>query len=161
MTKQCAVIGIGNTLLGDEGVGVHIVERLQRNYRFAPEIALIDGGCAGLNLYFILERYDPVIIIDALALHAGTPGSLHIISGDELTGKETDGCSAHSVGIGDVLLLLRSLAALPKDMVLVGIVPDSLDFGFRLSPIISGQVQPMEDIILQQLHFRNIEVTKR
>ena len=148
MTKQCAVIGIGNTLLGDEGVGVHIVERLQRNYRFAPEISLIAGGCGGLNLYFILERYDPVIIIDALALHSGTPGSLHIISGDELTGKETDGCSAHSVGISDVLLLLHSLAALPKDMVLVGIVPDSLDFGFRLSPVISEQVQPMEDIIL-------------
>jgi hydrogenase maturation protease len=161
MTKQCAVLGVGNTLLGDEGVGVYIVEHLQRRYQFHPKIALINGGCGGLNLYFILERYDPVIIIDALALHCGPAGSLHIISGDTLTGKEKDGCSVHSVGIRDVLLLLHSLASPPKDMVLIGIVPDSLDYGFRLSPMIRQQIQQLEDTILQQLHLRDIEVTKR
>jgi hydrogenase maturation protease len=51
--KQCAVLGIGNVILGDEGIGVHLVKRLRRKYHFTPEVAIIDGGCGGLSLYFV------------------------------------------------------------------------------------------------------------
>ena len=160
-TKQCAVLGIGNTLLGDEGVGVHVVERLREKYHFSPEIALINGGCGGLNLYFILEQHDPVIIIDALSPDSGVPGSLHIISGDMLTGEETGGCSAHHVGIRDVLMLLQALATSPADLVLVGVVPAMLDYDFRLSSIVERQMPTVENTVLQQLRLRNIEVLEQ
>jgi len=156
--KQCAVLGIGNTLLGDEGIGVHVVERLRENYHFSPEIALINGGCGGLNLYFILEQHDPVIIIDALSPDSGVPGSLHIISDDMLTGGETGGCSAHHVGIRDVLMLLQAQAALPDDLVLVGVVPAVLDYDFRLSTIVEKQMPLVEKTVLEQLRLRKFEV---
>ncbi len=138
--KQGAVLGIGNPLLGDEGVGVHIVENFKKKYYFSPKIALINGGCGGLNLYFILERYDPVIIIDALAPNTGVPGSTHIINRDLLKGQIKGGCSAHSVGIKDALMLLQSLTKPPEDLVLIGIVPAVLEYNFGLSSIIEQQL---------------------
>jgi hydrogenase maturation protease len=158
--KQCTVLGIGNTLLGDEGIGVHIVEGLRKKYHFSPETALINGGCGGLNLYFILEQYDPVIIVDSLSLDSGEPGSVHVINGDMLTGQETEGCSVHYVGIRDVLMLLQTLTGSPNDLVVVGVVPAVIDYNFKLSTIVERQVALVERTVIQQLRLRNIEVSE-
>ena len=142
-------------------MGIHVIDNLKNKYRFYPEIALINGGCGGLNLYFILERYDPIIIVDALAPNAGVPGSTQVISGDMLTGQITEGCSAHSVGIMDALFLLQTLMIPPDDLVLIGVVPAVLEYSFSLSSIIEQQLPFVENIVLQQLRFRNIEVLKQ
>lgn len=159
-TTQCAVLGIGNPILADEGIGVHVVEHLRKKYSFSPEIALIDGGCGGLNLYFILERFASVIIIDALPPGTAAPGSSRVIK-NLLLGTFTDTCSAHFVGIKDVLLLLKSLATPPPDLILIGIVPDSINYSFKLSSVIEQSLLQVEKAVLQQLKSRNIEVHAR
>ena len=159
--KQLAVIGIGNTLLGDEGIGVHVIESMRKNFRFSPKVALVDGGCGGLNLYFILERYDPVIIIDALTPDAGPPGSICLINDDLLSADTRKEYSAHSVGLKDALILLQSLAAPPGDLVLVGVVPVTLKFNLGLSPKIKQRLPSVEKMVVRQLELRNIEVSEK
>jgi len=159
--RSCAVLGIGNPLLGDEAIGIHVLERLRNNYRFSPEIALIDGGCGGLNLYFILEQYDKVIVVDAIAPNTNPPGSIHIINHASLTGKMTNGCSAHSVGIQDSLMMLQTLGNQPRDLVIVGIVPAVIEYNFDLSPVMKQRLPLIELAVIKQLRLRNVEVLKQ
>ena len=157
----CAVLGIGNPLLGDEAIGIHVLERLRNNYRFSPEIALIDGGCGGLNLYFILEQYDKVIVVDAISSNTSPPGSIHIIDHTSLTGKITKGCSAHSVGIQDSLMMLQTLQNQPRDLVVVGVVPAVIEYNFNLSSVIKQRLPLIEFAVIKQLRLRNVEVLKQ
>ncbi len=159
--KNYAVLGIGNTLLGDEGVGVHVVENLRSKYCFSPEISLINGGCGGLNLYFILEQYDTVIIVDSLMPNAGVPGSTKIFSSDLLTGKKTDAFSAHCIGIKDALMLLQALARPPEDIILIGVVPAVLKYNLQLSSLLAQSLPLYENAVLQQLQLRNIKVLEQ
>ena len=80
---RISVLGLGNILLTDEGVGVHAVNAIKKKYAFSPEIEIIDGGVMGLDLLPIFQTQDKILIIDAVDFKKA-PGHVETIEGDNI-----------------------------------------------------------------------------
>ena len=81
--KRILVLGVGNILLRDEGVGVRVVERLQADYSFSPNVSLLDGGTLGIKLMEAISSSDVLIVVDAV-LNGHPPGTFYRLTGEEV-----------------------------------------------------------------------------
>lgn len=143
------VLGIGNTLLTDEGVGVHVINRLQQKYADLAHVTFLDGGTLGFSLAGELARHDCLIVVDAARIEA-PPGSIICLQGAEMD-KYMKGNrkSVHEVGLGDLLDIARLEGHYPKRRALVGIEPFSLAWGETLSPVVESSVPSAMDAVMQ------------
>jgi hydrogenase maturation protease len=124
------VLGIGNTLLADEGVGVHTVHYLSRHYSDLPDTDFIDGGTLSFTLAGPIEDAGNLIVIDAAQLH-DSPGVMKTFIGDEMDAFLTSNNkrSVHEVGLLDLMTVARLADHLPKRRALIGIQPQKIDWG--------------------------------
>lgn len=143
------VLGIGNTLLTDEGVGVHVINRLQQKYADLAHVTFLDGGTLGFSLAGELARHDCLIVVDAARIEA-PPGGIICLQGAEVD-KYMKGNrkSVHEVGLGDLLDIARLEGHYPKRRALVGIEPFSLAWGETLSPVVESSVPSAMDAVMQ------------
>lgn len=151
------VLGIGNTLLQDEGFGVKVVENLIHSYSFSPEIALLDGGTLGIELLSYLSDTRRLIIVDAID---GTlaPGEQYEFRNEEVNAYFSEKVSMHELGIQEVIAVRRILERPIEEIVIVGVQPAVLDTGLELTPAVAAQVQPVTAKVLAQLHAWGVEV---
>ena len=123
------VLGIGNTLLSDEGVGIHVVEQLAAQYPDMPGVTWLDGGTLSFTLASYIEDHANLVVVDAARLDA-IPGTVKIFLAGEmddyLRGNRK---SAHEVGLQDLLDIAHLAGHLPVRRALVGIEPENLDWG--------------------------------
>lgn len=145
-----AVLGIGNVLLSDEGIGVHVVNKLKDEYEFPETVKLIDGGTMGLDLLPFLEGNDKVLIIDAVDFRK-EPGTIDTITGDDIPRFLNSKLSVHQIGLPDMLFAARLMGSTPLEMCLVGIQPKSMEAGTALSEEIKEQFETLLDSVLQKL----------
>ncbi|MEN8107238.1 MAG: HyaD/HybD family hydrogenase maturation endopeptidase [Pseudomonadota bacterium] len=132
------VLGIGNTLLSDEGVGVHMLDFLREHYPDLPAVSYLDGGTLSFTLAPWIEAADNLIVVDAAELSA-PPGTVQLFTGeamDRFAGKTKR--SVHEVSLGDLLAIAHLTDALPNNRVLVAIQPQQVDWGHDLSPAVAG-----------------------
>lgn len=134
------VLGIGNTLLSDEGAGIHTLDYLQRHYPRVAGIRYLDGGTLSFTLAADIEAADNLIVVDAAQLNA-PPGSVRSFVGADMdqfvsTGKR----SVHEVGLSDLLGMALLQACLPRQRALVGIQPGSLEWGDAPTPTIAAAI---------------------
>ena len=154
---KTAVYGIGNILLGDDGVGPAVVRFLSSNYMLAPEVTIEDLGTPSLDLPSYLAGYDTVIFIDAVALDAA-PGSIRVFSRSEITAVPPGiRVSPHEPTINDALIVLDFAGTAPREVVLVGVVPETLEGGMRLSPRVAGAVGRAGEMVVAELAQRCAE----
>jgi len=131
MERQVLVLGIGNTLLSDDGIGVHVVEALRRREREGTAMPLVlrDGGTLGLSLLPEIERCTALVLIDAVELGA-PPGEVRSFEGTAmdalLAGRKR---SPHAVGIADLMEAARLTGCQPARRALIAVQPGSLDWG--------------------------------
>ena len=121
---KTAVIGVGNILFMDEGVGVYASRMLEENYRFEPEIEIIDGGTLGFKLMDYFEAYDKVVILDTVSID-DAPGSVYNLPSDALMGLGDYRQTVHEVevvGMLEVCSLLDKMA----EVNIVGIIPQDI-----------------------------------
>ncbi|MGC8937590.1 MAG: HyaD/HybD family hydrogenase maturation endopeptidase [Thermodesulfovibrio sp.] len=144
------VIGVGNILLMDEGVGPKVVEILRKNYKFEPDIELIDGGTLGLELLPYIEKYKKIILIDIVDFHK-EPGYIGVLKGEEIPPYLKTKLSLHHVGIQDLLEVARLMDFMPEEVVLVGIQPEIIDIGLDLSETLAGKMNELIDEVLKIL----------
>jgi hydrogenase maturation protease len=137
---KALVLGLGNILLSDEGLGVRVVERLQGSCRFPPEVSIMDGGTLGLDLLPYLEGVDHLLVIDALEMGKG-PGTIVRLVGDEVPASLSVKISPHQMGLADLLAAARLRGLYPREIVLLGMQPGSMDTGLDLSPPVEDQVE--------------------
>ena len=133
MAGKTLVLGIGNTLLSDEGVGVHMLAWLQRHYPALTAIDYLDGGTLSFTLAPYIEEADNLIVIDAAELHAA-PGTVQVFAGSEMdrfAGKTKR--SVHEVSLGDLLAIAHLTGAMPANRALIAIQPQTVDWGHNLS----------------------------
>ncbi len=129
---RVVVLGVGNVLLSDEGLGVRAVERLQRINCLPPEVEVIDGGTSGMELLEQIEGIDALIMVDAI--RAGAPPATPIrLAGEAVPVFFRTRLSPHQVGLSDVLASLELLGRSPRHICILGLQPQSLALGMELS----------------------------
>ena len=136
--NRTLVIGVGNTLRGDDGVGVRVAQELAGGG--LPEgVTVVDGGTGGLDLLFEVEEAERVILIDAAEM-GGEPGEARVFSGEQVA--DAPGVrfsSTHGFGVAEVLALARSLGLAPE-VVVVGIQPVEVTYRDSLSETLASRV---------------------
>lgn len=149
-TYQTLVLGVGNTLLSDEGFGVHVVERLVKKYKLPKEVHALDGGTLGMDLLYYLEGVENLLIVDAVEARRA-PGALIRLEGDEVPAFLSLKVSPHQMGIPDMLAAARLKGSFPKNIVLWGVQPASLEVGMELSETVAPLVEAAVENIVAQL----------
>jgi len=128
---ETLILGIGNTLLTDEGAGIHALNQLQSNYPDIPNLNFIDGGTLSFTLAVWIEDCTNLIVFDATELHQ-PPGTVNVFVGsamDHFLG--TTKRSAHEVGLIDLMDIARLTEHLPEQRALIGIQPDKMGWGMK------------------------------
>lgn len=144
------VIGLGNLLCGDDGLGVVTVDLLRRRYQIPSTVRVLDGGTLGLALLSHVQGFDEVILVDAIRA-PGPAGSFVRLEGDEVAPAVRNRLSVHQIGVADLLDGLRWLDAFPHRLVLLGLVPDKLEFGLlSRSPAVERQIPPLVERIVEE-----------
>jgi len=148
------VIGVGNVLLGDEGVGVHVARCLSAQQdALPPTVEVLDAGTALFDVLGEMSRYRRVILVDAMR-GDGPPGSIYRL--DHGSGLADDGgprtaASLHQWGVVETLWAARTLGLEPPDLTLIGIEPATLAPGTELSPEVERAVRRIVSILFEEL----------
>lgn len=152
------VLGLGNLLLGDDGVGLLLLEELARRAPGGGDIEFIDGGTQGLALLGRIANRAALIVLDAVAAGA-PPGTVHVIGGREALalGASGGGRTAHEGNAGELLAVAALLGELPGQVTVIGIEPARLDTQVGLSaPVLSGMEEALETArrVIEQARVR-------
>jgi hydrogenase maturation protease len=158
--KKTLILGLGNILLGDEGVGVRVVERLLDLYHFPEGTQVLDGGTLALDLLPYVEDADRMVVIDAVDMRA-EPGTVVRITDDEVPTFLSVKISPHQMGLADILSAARLRGLSPSELVLWGVQPEVMDTTLELSPPVAAQVDVLVDGVLADLSQWGIEPTGR
>lgn len=134
------VLGLGNLLLGDDGAGVHAIQKLQQDFPAFNGATFLDGGTLSFTLVGYIEESDNLIILDAAQLNS-PPGTISVFEGENMdrfvTGNRNK--SVHEVTITDVLAFAHLNGHLPQRRALVGIQPQRIDWSDSLSePVVQA-----------------------
>jgi len=143
------VLGLGNVTCADDGVGVAALQEIERRYKPARGVRLLDGGTLGLSLLPELERAEAAILIDSI--HAeGPPGTLVRLEQDEVADAAASRLSVHQLGVADLLAGASLLGRSPPRMVLWGAVPATVELRFGLSPAVAAAVPLLVAAVLRE-----------
>jgi hydrogenase maturation protease len=152
------VLGIGNLVMSDDAVGVIVAQRLQEQYRFPDNVEIMDGGTLGLDLLPKLENITNLIMIDAVETGKAA-GTCVRLSGQELPIALQTKVSPHQMGLKDLLAVSELMGHSPKEMVLIGVQPGSIEMEVGLTPEVEAQVETLVSNVLTELAHWEIPVT--
>jgi len=154
------VLGIGNVLLQDEGIGIHALAELQRRYSFDEAVAFLDGGTAGVELLRYLDGQDRVVIVDAVT--AGhPPGTVFRVEGQDVPRMFHVRISPHQIGLSDVLATAMISDALPAQMVMFGVEPQTMTTGLALTPVVEASLDKLAGAVVEELRRLGHRVDER
>ncbi len=144
-TRPLLVMGIGNILLRDEGVGVRVIEAMQR-LDLPDNVELVDAGTAGADLVDIIAHRRKVIVIDALDAQAA-PGTVYRLRSDELMPEPGAAVSLHQLGLVESLTMAEQLGCAPAEVIVFGVQPEQIRAGLELSPRVADAVSKVVDAV--------------
>lgn len=145
------VLGVGNILLSDEGIGVRVIEALEQRYVMPEGVEVLDGGTAGMELLEAMANRTHLIIVDAIVSRKSEPGALLILRDEEVPVLFNNKISPHQLGLSDVLSALRFTGEFPDNITLVGVIPRSLEPNIGLTPIVEASLEPALQAVLMAL----------
>jgi hydrogenase maturation protease len=144
------VLGVGNLLLSDEGVGLRVAERLMASFELPPTVRVLDGGTLGMDLLYHLEGITNLLVIDAVET-GKEPGTLIRLENDQVPAFLSIKISPHQIGVPDMLFAAKLKEMYPENVVLLGVQPADLGVGLELSPEVGEQVDVLVEQAIEQL----------
>jgi hydrogenase maturation protease len=154
------VLGIGNVLLQDEGVGIHAVDELQRRFELGADVEVLDGGTAGVELLRYLDGRERVIVVDAIA--AGhPPGTVFRVEGEDVPRSFHRRISPHQIGLSDVLATALITDAFPVEIVMFGVEPHTMKTGLELTPLVEASLDKLVGAVVEELRRLGHTVEER
>ena len=144
------VLGVGNLVMSDDGVGVMVAQKLQQSYRFPDNVEILDGGTLGLDLLPKLENISNLILIDAVET-GKKAGTCVRLSGQELPIALETKISPHQMGLKDLLAVSELMGHVPKEMVLIGVQPGSIEMEIGLTAEVEAQLDTLVSNVLIEL----------
>ncbi len=154
------VIGLGNVLMRDEGIGVRVAEELESRYEFPDYVEVIDGGTSGTELLEPMRNIDHLIVADAINTGAEV-GTIVRIADEQVPAFFQTKISNHQLGLSDLLAVLRVTEEEPKSVAIVGLVPYVLENELGLSPQANEKMEVMIQMVLDELIRHGVEPIKR
>ncbi len=149
MYKKVVILGLGNILMKDEGVGVHVAREVEK--RELPDyVEIIDGGTASTDILASMGGVDKLIIIDALK-GGEKPGTVYRLYPEDLPVPSESFVSLHQIDVLLGLSLARKTGSTPKETVIIGIEPKEIDWGIGLTPEIDKKIPGIVDNILGEI----------
>jgi hydrogenase maturation protease len=151
------ILGIGNTLLSDEGVGIHVLEYLRLHETARTDLELLDGGTLSFTLADAIGSHQRLVVVDAARV-PGPPGTVEVFEGEVMDERLRGGLqSVHEVGLSDLMDIARLTDSLPVRRALVGIQPRSMDWGDRPTPEVAAAVPAAARAVLDVVQRWNAE----
>ncbi|MDG4552828.1 MAG: HyaD/HybD family hydrogenase maturation endopeptidase [Candidatus Competibacter sp.] len=157
---RIVVLGLGNILLRDEGVGVRVVEALAARYRLPAEVEVVDGGTVGMDLLDTLAGSDHLLVCDAVQTGA-PPGSVVKLADAEVPALFQTRFSPHQLGLAEVLATLILMEEAPAALTLIGVVPADLELGVELSPEVAAALERAVECLADALRGLGLHPTPR
>lgn len=158
LSDRVLILGLGNPLAEDDGIGVFTLDILRMNYRFEPEVTLVDGGTLGVRLVSSICRASYLLVLDAYRNRARA-GTVSVVSLDVLPATDRTRTTAHGAGLPDVLMAAELVGSRPPG-VLVGVEPANLGEGKSgLSRPVCNALPTLIQTVIRQLN--SIGVTAR
>jgi hydrogenase maturation protease len=146
--------------MNDDAAGVLVVQALAKKFSFPEELTLLDGGTLGLDILPHLEGIDRLLVVDAV--ETGEPaGTIVRMTGDDIPLALATKVSPHQMGLKDLLLVADLQGHAPKEMVLWGVQPGSIEMDIQLSPEVSEAVEILQDKVLGELEGWGITATEK
>jgi len=144
------VLGVGNILLSDEGVGIRVIEAIQEQYSFPSHVTVKDGGTLGVHLLGTISNVDYLIVVDVIR-NEGQPGSLYRLTGEEIPKRIFAKNSLHDVDFLEALTLCEAIDGVPET-VIVGVEPVDIEsVSIALTPLVQEKVDPLIQMVLAEL----------
>jgi hydrogenase maturation protease len=159
-TAEVLVLGLGNCLIEDEGVGIAAIEYLQNHYDFPDEIELLDGGTSGMGLLDDLRSREHVIVLDAVRT-GHPPGELVVLKHEQVPAFFRSKVSPHQLALSDVLAVLTLTDEQPRKLSVIGVEPVSLKTRIGLSDPVKQQLKPMVAELILQLNESGYIITEK
>jgi hydrogenase maturation protease len=148
-SPRITVLGIGNLLLKDEGIGTHVAQKLTGIVDDA-NVKIIDAGTSPDFLSLVDGNTDKLIVVDAVK--AGSePGTIYRLTIDDLGLDSTSPVSLHEIGVLDSLKIMALFDRLPESTVIIGIEPKTIDFGLDLSPEVEEKLPEIISLVLKEI----------
>jgi hydrogenase maturation protease len=157
---RVVILGVGNTIRADEGVGVRVVEALERDYVLPEGVVAIDGGTSSMEMLDDLSSLDFLLVIDAIN-DSKSPGTLIRLAGDDVPVFFRRNLSPHGIGLSDVLAALEFMGAQPQETLILGVQPLSMNLGTELTPSIAACVPQLVAQVVVELTARGIAPVPR
>lgn len=154
------VIGLGNVLMRDEGIGVRAAEELESRYELPDHVEVIDGGTSGTELLEPMRGIDHLIVADAINTGAEA-GTLVRIADQQVPAFFQTKISNHQLGLSDLLAVLRVTEEAPESVAIIGLVPYVLENELGLSPAAEEKMEVMIEMMLSELKKHGVEAVLR
>ena len=151
------VLGVGNILLSDEGVGVRAVEKLQRDFVLPAGVEIIDGGTTGMEMLEDLACAGHIIIVDAVR-SGNAPASIVRLAGEQVPVFFRTKLSPHQIGLSDVLATLELTGEQPGGVTVIGVEPVSLETAMALSPQVEALLPEVVSLVVAELRQLGVVV---
>jgi hydrogenase maturation protease len=149
--RRIAVLGLGNVLQGDDALGPYVAELLSVGYDFCPGVSVLDAGTPGLDLTPYIAGLDALIVIDAVRA-TGAAGELRCYRRAELLEKPPpQRLSPHDPGLKECLLALELIGQSPAEVLLVGLLPATVETAVGLSEAVKAGIGAVEAAVLAEL----------
>lgn len=144
------ILGVGNVLMSDEGVGVRAIEEIQNRFQFHGDVELLDGGTSGIELLRYISRKDHLIIIDAIK-GGHPPGTVLRVEGEDVPARFRTRISPHQLGISDLLAAAALTGEMPKNLVLFGIEPKRIELGLGFSDEVKASFDKLISVVAEEI----------
>lgn len=149
---KTVIIGVGNLIMGDEGIGIHVVKELQAENKFSQDVEIIDGGTSSFELQLFIEKSEKIIIIDAIK-GKKKPGTIYKLSPEKLKRNSSSVTSLHQLNFLHVLELSKMRGYNPK-VIIYGIEPEKVELSLELSDNIKSMLPKVVKLINEEVEGR-------
>lgn len=148
--KRVLVLGVGNLVLTDEGIGVHVVQRMQQ-MDLPSHVEVLDGGTMGLDLIDDIEGRQKVVIVDAVK-GGGPPGSVYRMTVDDIEEMPKSRVSLHDIDMTDVFKLADLFEIEKPEIVIIGVEPKDMESpSMELSPEVEAQIPRVIELVKKEI----------
>lgn len=158
---RIVVLGVGNILMSDEGVGVHAVTDLSRRFQIPDEVEVIDGGTSGMDCLDRIAEADLLLIADCMRSKDKAPGAITRLADDEINAWFNTKISPHQVGLSDVLAACCFHGISPRRVVLIGVQPASFETSLELTPQVAAVLPQVVDALVAELDAAGVRLEPR